>query len=210
MPLFSPTRNQHQTHWEGGQLPPLRMLGEKRSVLEPAVSAQVTRSQSRFELLKRNALILLCVVLFSVPAYLIASRFIVTAVIIQGRSMTPTLKDGERYYLNRWSHVFGSPQRGDLVVVRDPGHNDLAVKRIIAKPYDWLNLKGGMIYINGKRLEEPYLPKGICTNTPDHKEQWIQLGRSQYYLLGDNRGNSEDSRIYGVVQRKNILGQIVR
>jgi signal peptidase I len=210
MPLFSPTRNQHQTDWEGGDLPPLRMLGEKRSVLEPAVSAQVKRSQSRFELLKRNALILLCVALFSVPAYLIASRFIVTAVIIQGRSMTPTLKDGERYYLNRWSYVFGSPHRGDLVVVRDPGHNDLAVKRIIAKPYDWLNLKGGMIYINGKRLEEPYLPKEICTDTPDHKEKWIQLGRNQYYLLGDNRANSEDSRFYGVVQRKNILGQIVR
>ena len=210
MPLFSPTRNQHQTDWEGGELPPLRMLGEKRSVLEPEVSAQVKRSRSRFELLKRNTLILLCVVLFSVPAYLIASRFIVTAVIIQGRSMTPTLKDGERYYLNRWCYVLGSPQRGDLVVVRDPGHNDLAVKRIIAKPYDWLNLKGGMIYINGKRLEEPYLPKEICTDTPDHKEKWIQLGRNQYYLLGDNRANSEDSRFYGVVQRKNILGQIVR
>ena len=96
------------------------------------------------------------------------------------------------------------------MVIRDPGHTDLAVKRIIAKPFDWLNLKAGVIYINGKRLEEPYLPRNSCTDTPDHQEKWIQLGRNQYYLLGDNRANSEDSRYYGVVQRKNILGQLVK
>ena len=194
------------------------MRGEKRSILDSpgapfsdsGSTVRLKERPSRFESLKRNALILLFVVLFSIPAYLVASRYIVTAVIIQGRSMTPTLKDGERYYLNRWCYVFGSPQRGDLVVIRDPGHSDLAVKRIIAKPYDWLNLKGGMIYINGKRLEEPYLAKEICTDTPDHKERLIQLGRNQYYLLGDNRANSEDSRFYGVVNRKNILGQLVK
>jgi signal peptidase I len=191
------------------------MLGEKRSILEPEAPAntapvQVRNSSSLLESLKRNALILLCVIFFSVPAYLIASRYIVTAVVIQGRSMSPTLKDGDRYYLNRWRYLFNSPQRGDLVVIRDPGHNDLAVKRIIAKPYDWLNLKGGMIFINGKRLEEPYLPKEVCTDTPDHQEKWIQLGRNQYYLLGDNRANSEDSRFYGVVQRRNILGPLVK
>ena len=211
MPFFPPTRNQHQTHWEGGEFPPLRMLGEKRSALNATFPTPTSRnSRSRLESPKRNALILLCVVLFSVPAYLIASRYIVTAVVIQGRSMSPTLKDGDRYYLNRWKYLFSSPQRGDLVVIRDPGHSDLAVKRIIAKPYDWLNLKGGRIYINGKRLEEPYLPKEICTDTPDHREKWIQLGRNQYYLLGDNRANSEDSRFYGVVHRKNILGQLVK
>lgn len=195
------------------------MRGEKRSILDPA-NAEVSRpfrtgadvhgSASRLEWLKRQFLILLCVGFFSVPAYLIASRYIVTAVVIQGRSMNPTLQDGDRYYLNRWRYLFGSPQRGDLVVIRDPGHNDLAVKRIIAKPFDWLNLKGGSIYINGKRLEEPYLPKNSCTDTPDHQEKWIQLGKNQYYLLGDNRANSEDSRYYGVIQRKNILGQLVK
>jgi signal peptidase I len=195
------------------------MRGEKRSVLEPTTDASVTPLmtetgvrglRSRVEWLKHQSLILLCVAFFSVPAYLIASRYIVTAVVIQGRSMSPTLQDGDRYYLNRWRYLFGSPQRGDLVVIRDPGHNDLAVKRIIAKPFDWLNLKAGVIYINGKRLEEPYLPKNSCTDTPDHQEKWIQLGRNQYYLLGDNRANSEDSRYYGVVERKNILGQLVK
>jgi signal peptidase I len=151
-----------------------------------------------------------CVALFSVPAYFLASRFIVTAVVVQGRSMTPTLKDGERYYLNRWRYLLLSPRRGDVVVIKDPGHGDYAVKRIIARPYDWLNLRDGKIYINGRRLDEPYLDKGVRTDTPDLKERWVQLGRDQYYVLGDNRGNSEDSRFYGIVPGKNIIGMIIK
>jgi len=103
--------------------------------------------------------------------------------------------------------------RGALLVTRvikDPGHNDFAVKRIVARPYDWLNLKDGMIYVNEKRLNEPYLDEGMRTDAPDLKEKWIQLGRDQYYVLGDNRSNSEDSRFYGVVHRKDILGQLIK
>ena len=158
---------------------------------------------------KQHLFVLVCIALFSVPAYLLASRFIVTAVVVQGRSMVPTLKDGERYYLNRWRYLFMNPQRGDVVVIKDPGHSDFAVKRIIGRPYDWVNLKDGRIYINGKRLNEPYLAKGVRTDTPDLKERWIQLGRDQYYLLGDNRSNSEDSRYYGVVSRQNIVGMLI-
>jgi signal peptidase I len=158
----------------------------------------------------RGILLFLGVVLLSIPAYLLASRFVVTAVVIQGRSMSPTLKDGDRYYLNRWRYLFLPPQRGEVVVIKDPGHNDFAVKRIVARPYDWLNLKDGRIYVNGKRLNEPYLQKDTRTDTPDLGEKWIQLGRDQYYVLGDNRSNSEDSRYYGLVLRKNILGLIVK
>ena len=146
----------------------------------------------------------------SVPAYYLASRFIVTAVVIQGRSMTPTLQDGERYYLNRWRYFFVRPERGDLVVIKDPGHTDYAVKRIIARPHDWLNFKNGLIYINGRWIEEPYLAKGVSTDLPDLKEKWVQLGTDQYFVMGDNRANSEDSRFYGQVPRKSILGQIVK
>ena len=122
----------------------------------------------------------------------------------------PTLRDGDHYYLNRWRYLFLPPQRGDVIVLKDLTHHDFAVKRIIARPYDWLNLKDGNIYVNGQRLTEPYLGKGVRTDSPDLREKWIQLGRDQYYVLGDNRTNSEDSRFYGVIQRQNILGLIVR
>jgi signal peptidase I len=158
----------------------------------------------------RHLLILACVAAFSLPAYYLASRFIVTAVVIQGKSMTPTLKDGERYYLNRWRYAFIPPSRGDLVVIKDPGHADFAVKRIIAKPGDWVNIRDGNIYLNGKRLDEPYLPTGTRTDAPDMKEKWIRLGHGQYYVLGDNRRASEDSRFYGVVHRAQILGILVK
>ena len=208
--------------WEGGSNPSLRLVNEKRSILgEAFVATPSSASQSegakgltsRFERspwLFRHLLILACVAIFSLPAYFLASRYIVTAVVIQGKSMTPTLKDGERYYLNRWRYVFIPPSRGDLVVIKDPGHADFAVKRIVAKPGDWLNIRDGNIYLNGKRLDEPYLPTGTRTDAPDMKEKWIQLGHGQYYVLGDNRRASEDSRFYGVVHRAQILGILVK
>ena len=208
--------------WEGGSNPSLRLVNEKRSVLSeafvatPAPISQSERAEgltARFQRspwLLRHLLILACVAAFSLPAYFLASRFIVTAVVIQGKSMTPTLKDGERYYLNRWRYVFIPPSRGDLVVIKDPGHADFAVKRIVAKPGDWVNIKDGNIYLNGIRLNEPYLPTGTRTDAPDMKEKWIQLGHGQYYVLGDNRRASEDSRFYGVVHRAQILGILVK
>jgi signal peptidase I len=159
---------------------------------------------------QKYTLVLLFVALLSVPAYFIASRFIVTAVVVQGRSMMPTLKDGERYYLNRWRYLFVAPQRGEIVVIRDPGHSDFAVKRIVAQPFDWINLKNGNIYINGRRLDESYLSQGTRTDAPDLQEKWVQLGKDQYYVMGDNRGNSEDSRFYGRVSRKDILGHLIK
>lgn len=217
-----PTQTQHTTRWEGGSLPPLRLRDEKPGVLDtaapvsapcvaPAPAATVApKTIQHSSWLKRHSLALLFVIALSIPAYYLASRFVVTAVVIQGRSMMPTLKDGERYYLNRWRYMFTKPERGDIVVIRDPGHDDFAVKRVIAKPLDWVNLKNGVLFVNGRRLDEPYLDKGSRTDAPDLKEKWIQLGQNQYYVLGDNRANSEDSRYYGMVQFKNILGVIVK
>jgi signal peptidase I len=222
MQAFPPTRNKQQPDWEGGEFPPLRMRGEKRSILEPdplpapepaaksTVVKLVGENQPRRSWLWRQVLTLLFVALFSIPAYYIASEYIVTAVVIKGRSMMPTLKDGERYFLNRWRYLILAPQRGDVVVIKDPGHQDYAVKRIVGRPYDWLNFKDGVLYINGKRLEEPYLSTNTRTDTSDMSEKWIQLGRNQYFLLGDNRANSEDSRFYGVVHRKNIIGMVIK
>ena len=84
------------------------------------------------------------------------------------------------------------------------------MKRVVAQPFDWINLKNGMIYVNGSRLDEPYLDKGTRTDAPDLKEKWIQLGRDQFYMMGDNRGNSEDSRYYGRVNRGDVLGMLIK
>ena len=200
-------------------MPSLRMRDEKTGVVEqpevPRAAAMPKPSEApmakpRAPRKQQSILTLLLIVFLAIPAYFAVSRFVVTAVVIQGRSMMPTLKDGEHYYLNRWGYLLLSPKRGDIVVIKDPGHEDFAVKRIVAQPFDWINLKNGAVYVNGGKLDEPYLTKGTRTDAPDLKEKWIQLGRDQYYMLGDNRENSEDSRFYGRVMREHIIGQVMK
>src|SRR5437867_3639576 len=106
-----PTHSQHDTRRKGGQAPPLRQRSEEAGAndgssctVDPPARAlpPMPLPESRR---KRHMALLVFVTMFSVPAYFFASRFIVTAVVVQGRSMSPTLKDGERYYLNRWRYL---------------------------------------------------------------------------------------------------------
>ena len=213
-PIYPPTQTQPTGVGEGGEISPLRMEQEEAWAPEhPVADSQGRSAVARFmkglprrflrQLISLGFFGLLCVV-----SYFVFSRFVFTPVIIQGRSMMPTLRDGEYYILNRLAYFFSSPARGDLVVIRDPGHNDFAIKRIIAKPGDWLNLRDGKVYLNGRRLVESYLPKGTFTATPDSQEKWIELGKGHYFVMGDNRAWSEDSRIYGRIERSSILGAI--
>jgi len=180
-------------------------LGEGQ---QPVRATLAGRMSPRSKRLLKQLLSLFLFGLLCIASYFVFSRFVFTPVIIQGRSMMPTLRDGEYYILNRLAYFFKSPARGDVVVIRDPGHNDFAVKRIIAKPGDWLNLRDGKVYLNGRRLVESYLPKGTFTATPDSGEKWIELGKDHYFVMGDNRPWSEDSRYYGRINRGNILGAI--
>lgn len=142
--------------------------------------------------------------------YGVINRYIITSVIVQGRSMTPTLEDGERYLLNRWTYTYRAPERGDVIVLRDPGYRDLAIKRIVGIPGDSIQLKRGAVLINGKPFVEAYLASGTRTYAPDMQEQLVMLGEDQYFVLGDNRGVSEDSRFYGPIHRERIVGCITR
>jgi signal peptidase I len=152
--------------------------------------------------------ILAALIFFSALSYFVMSRFVVTAVVVEGKSMTPTLHDGDRYLLNRWAYQFRKPQRGDLVVIKDPGHSDFAVKRIVGLPLDSLELKEGKVYVNGRILAEPYLSKGTQTFSPDSENKFMVVGRNRYFVLGDNRFVSEDSRFYGAIRREQIVGML--
>jgi len=153
----------------------------------------------------------LALTVLAAGSYLVISHFFLQSVKIVGRSMLPTLSDSQQYLLNRWVYHFRAPQSSDVVVLRDPSDNGFSVKRIIATPGDSVYLKDGSVYLNGRKLDETYLVPGTRTfsdaNSPD---QLILCGKDQYFLLGDNRGNSIDSRTYGPVPRGNILGPIIR
>ena len=143
-----------------------------------------------------------------VASYFLASRYMVCTVVIRGRSMTPTLRDGDQYLLNRIAYLFREPLRGDLVVLHDPGHTDMAIKRIVGLPGDTIEAKNGSIFVNGKKLPEPYLAPSTLTSPGHALKHVVQLGAKSYFVMGDNRSESEDSRFYGPIQRDNIVGVV--
>jgi signal peptidase I len=168
-------------------------------------SAQPAARYSRL----RDLRLLVVVIFFSVISYFVVNRYCIAAVIVQGRSMNPTLQDGDRCLLNRLSLLYRAPARSDLAVIKDPGHTDFAIKRIIGLPGDTIHIKDGYVFLNGNRLVEPYLAPGMRTICLNSRELYVKLKPSQYFLLGDNRGDSEDSRYYGPIDRGQIQGTLI-
>lgn len=150
------------------------------------------------------------VAVVALASYLIISHFVLQSVQVVGVSMSPTLKNTGYYFLNRCVYLLREPKASDIVVIRDPIDQGYAVKRIIAGEGDFVYLKGGHVYVNGRQLAEPYLSTGVPTFAlSEQPELAVHCGKGEFFLLGDNRGNSTDSRVYGAVSRQNILGAII-
>jgi signal peptidase I len=166
-----------------------------------------SRQRSLLQQSGQAATLLAC----ALASYFLISHFLVQSVRVVGVSMVPTLQDSQFYLLNRWILHVRRPHRSEIVVLRDPLDGGFAVKRVIAVAGDSVYLSGGAIYVNGEKLVEPYLPDGTLTFcNPRLKEQLIKCELGQYFVLGDNRANSLDSRVYGPVSRRDILGLLIR
>ena len=168
-----------------------------------AASQPCAPSTGRRQIIKFVVLITL-----SFCSYLFFSRVVVTAVEIKGASMAPTLAAGDRYLLNRFAYLHREPQRGELVVLKDPETGELIVKRIVGLPCETVIMQNDHTYVNGRLLSEPYALSSvrIDRSTPLGKAKVIP--RDYYFVLGDNRSRSLDSRTFGPVPRDSILGVI--
>ena len=197
---FEPTPTS-ANRWEGN-------LNYPPAYAAPAKRARAKAIPSRS--IEQQLLIVLAIFILSLASYYCISKFFITSVQVQGRSMVPTLFDGERYLLNRLTYQYRPPQRGEVVVIQDPGHQDFAVKRIIAGPQECISFADGKVFVNGTELKEPYLKENTVTEVPSTKAHRIVLGKDQYFVLGDNRGLSEDSRYYGAVTRNQIIGALMK
>jgi len=166
---------------------------------------------SRPGFLSRQSRQVLLMIVLAMASYLFMSHFILQTVQVVGVSMTPTLQDADHYFLNRWIYHWRTPQHNDIVVIKDPTDGVYVVKRIIATPGESVFFKDGRVFVNGKALQEPYLAYGTSTfSNTKANSTLILCGKDQYFVLGDNRDNSYDSRIYGPVRRHNILGSVIR
>lgn len=128
---------------------------------------------------------------------------------VVGYSMEPTLLNGDRILINKLEYGLSSPKRYDIVVFQpniETSH--YYIKRIIGLPGEKLEIKNGLIYINDEKLTEPMELDSIIS--PGLAEKEIVLGSDEYFLLGDNRNNSEDSRFSNVgnVKHHNIIGKV--
>ncbi len=162
-----------------------------------------------FRWVVKHALIYLAVAVATYGFFQFSNRHLLQTVQIQGCSMMPTLPDAQCYLLNRAAYLLREPEPTDIVVLRDPETNGYAIKRVIAKPGDAIFVEGGKLFVNGKQVSEPYLEPGTKTYPgAKYRAQMFICGVDQYFVLGDNRNNSADSRIYGTISRQSILGVV--
>lgn len=140
----------------------------------------------------------------------VISLFFCRSVVMQEGSMEPTIEAGDQILVNKAAYKIGSPKRGDIIVFRnsDDEKASMHIKRVIGLPQEKIQIKDGKILINGKIYQEE---KGFPEiSNPGLAEETISLGAGEYFVLGDNRNNSEDSRHMdvGVVKKKNIEGKL--
>ena len=156
----------------------------------------------------KRALILACMLFWSVLSYLFISHYAIIGAEVSGDSMLPTLEDGDRFIINRLLYRFRDPRPGEIVALQLPGDEDLSVKRIIALPGDVIRVQAGRVQINGKPLAEPYLPADVRTTGRALRDGAFSVADNCFFVLGDNRSISEDSRSFGAVPRDWLVGRV--
>ncbi len=136
-------------------------------------------------------------------------RFAVQNFNIEGTSMEPSLHNTELILVDKWSYLFHAPERGDVIVfVAPPDHTQDYIKRIIAVPGDVLTIHDTTVIVDGVTLREPYVAPQNQGNPYAFKViNNLVIPPNDYFVLGDNRGGSSDSRNWGFVPRANIIGK---
>ncbi|MDU0476258.1 signal peptidase I [Staphylococcus chromogenes] len=145
--------------------------------------------------------------------------FVIKPYNVKGDSMDPTLKDGERVIVNKLGKTFGNLERGNVIVFHADENSDY-VKRIIGVPGDHIEYKHDVLYVNGKKTPEPYLEYNMkhknyeeitgsfkSSDLPNSGGQY-KIPKDRYLVLGDNREVSKDSRAFGLIDKKQIVGKV--
>ncbi|WP_217585625.1 signal peptidase I [Lentibacillus saliphilus] len=153
--------------------------------------------------------------LIAVVLAFVIKTFFFTPIIVDGPSMEPTLHDRDQMIVNKFSYRVNDPKRFDIVVFHASEQKDF-IKRIIGLPGEHVAVKNNVLYINGNRVEEPFIDQGQGENFPILENNFTLeeipgehdvIPDDHFLVLGDNRSNSTDSRMLGVISRDQIVGK---
>lgn len=131
---------------------------------------------------------------------------------VSGLSMFPNFHHGDYIITDKVSYKFGEPKKGDVVVFKNPKNSDEDfIKRIMAVPGDKIKVEDGSVFVNSKRLKEPYLKTDIFTESKSflREGEEVKIADGTYIVMGDNRPNSSDSREWGPITKKEIIGKVM-
>jgi len=143
----------------------------------------------------------------AVALALVIIAFIYQPVKVEGTSMVPLLGDQQRIFINKFIYEFEPIHRGDVVVFRYPRDPRKSfIKRIVGLPGELVEIRRGIVYINGVPVQEEYIP---AVEQDNDSFPPLLLSSDHYFVLGDHRRNSNDSRSWGTVHRKHIYGKAV-
>jgi signal peptidase I len=133
--------------------------------------------------------------------------FLYQPVQVEGTSMMPRLENHERIFINKFVYRFEPIKRGDVVVFWYPLDTSKSyIKRVIGLPGEWVTIQDGRVLVNGMALPEPYVPPGYLDQ---QSYPSVRVEADHYFVLGDHRSSSNDSRTWGTVDRKYIYGKAV-
>jgi len=148
---------------------------------------------------------------FVLLAAFLIRYFLIQPFVVEGQSMEPNFHNSEYLIVEKVSYRFSEPKRGDVIIFKAPSNPDLDyIKRIIALPGETIKITDNVIYVNGTAIKEKYIPSNDLTliNQDENSSLEKTLGPDEFFVLGDNREHSSDSREFGILDRSKIIGKV--
>ncbi len=145
----------------------------------------------------------LITILLAIVIFLLLQMTLQSSVVV-GSSMEPNFVPGQRLVVNKLAYKFSEPERGDVIILHPPANVQVDyIKRIVALPGDTVEVRGGVVYIYGRPLDE----KDYIVEPPGYTLKPLEVPEGYYFVLGDNRNNSNDSHTGWLLPRENIIGK---
>lgn len=182
--------------------------------VQPEAGQEPEETRSRSMDLVMELLDWMKYILFAILLGLLIVTFVIQRNSVIGHSMDDTLNDNDQLIVEKVTKWFNGIRPGDIITITTEGlpyhDGDIhIVKRVIGVPGDTVEIRSRAVYRNGQKLNEPYLRNGTVTDPLNIQYSNVTLGPDQYYVLGDNRGNSTDSRVFGPVDKSLVIGEVL-